>query len=86
MLARTDGEEEDCSLFLRRTEAPVSKSTRKVWSKNVPLRVKLSMHVVDDALLEAYAVGQDAVIPPMNAIPTRCIQVQNVHFCAIYAG
>ena len=42
------------------------------------------LHVVDDALLEAFIAGQDVAIPPVNAIPKRHVQVQNIHFCVIH--
>jgi hypothetical protein len=42
------------------------------------------LHIVDDALLEAFAPGQDAAIPPVNVIPERRVQVQNVHFCVFH--
>lgn len=42
------------------------------------------LHVVDDVLLEAYTAGQEVVIPSMNAIPVRHVQVHNVHFCMIH--
>jgi hypothetical protein len=42
------------------------------------------LHVVNDALMEAYAVGQETMLPPVNAIPARRGQVHNVHFCVIH--
>lgn len=47
-------------------------------------RMRESLHVVDDALLEVFAVGQDAAIPPVHVIPERHVQVQNVDFCVIH--
>jgi hypothetical protein len=47
-------------------------------------RMREVLHVVDDTLLEAFAVGQDAAIPRMNVIPERRVHVQNVHICVIY--
>jgi hypothetical protein len=47
-------------------------------------RMREVIHAVDDALLEAFAAGQDAAIPPVNAIPERRVQVQNIHFCVIH--
>jgi hypothetical protein len=41
------------------------------------------LHVVDDALLEAFTAWQDAAILTVNVIPERRVQVQNVHFCVI---
>lgn len=34
-------------------------------------RMREVLHVVDDALLEAFAAGQDAAIPLVHAIPER---------------
>jgi hypothetical protein len=42
------------------------------------------LHIVDDAMLEAFTVGQAAALPPVHAIPERRVQVQNVHFCVIH--
>jgi hypothetical protein len=48
-------------------------------------RMREVLHIVDDTLLEAFAaIGQDAVIPPVHAIPERRVQVQNVHFCVLH--
>lgn len=41
-------------------------------------------HVIDDALLEVYAVGQEAMIPLVHIITARRVQVHNVHFCVIH--
>jgi hypothetical protein len=60
---------------------------RRGMEQTVSLRIRRMrevLHVVDDVLLEAYVAGQDAAIPPVNAIPEHRVQVQNVHFCVIH--
>jgi hypothetical protein len=47
-------------------------------------RMREVLHIVDDAMLEAFTVGQAAALPPVHAIPERRVQVQNVHFCVIH--
>jgi hypothetical protein len=47
-------------------------------------RMREVLHIVDDAMLEAFTVGQATVLPPVHAIPERRVQVQNVHFCVIH--
>jgi hypothetical protein len=47
-------------------------------------RMREVLHVVDDALLEAYAAGQDAAIQPVNAITARRVQVHNVDFFMLH--
>jgi hypothetical protein len=47
-------------------------------------RMREVLHIVDDAMLEAFAAGQNAALPPVHAIPERCVQVQNVHFCVLH--
>jgi hypothetical protein len=42
------------------------------------------LHIVDDAMLEAFAVGLDAALPPVHVIPERRVQVQNMHFCVLH--
>jgi hypothetical protein len=42
------------------------------------------LHTVDDAMLEAFAAGQAATLPPVHGIPERRVQVQNVHFCVLH--
>jgi hypothetical protein len=42
------------------------------------------MHIVDDAMLEAFAAGQTVALPPVHEIPKRRMQVQNVHFCVFH--
>jgi hypothetical protein len=42
------------------------------------------LHIVDDAMLEAFAAGQDTTLPSVHAIPERSVQVQNVHFCVLH--
>lgn len=44
-------------------------------------RIREVLRVIDDALLEAYAAGQELTIPLVAAIPSRRVQVHNVHFC-----
>ena len=63
------------------------KINEKCIEQTVSLRIRRTrevFHIVDDALLEAYVAGQDATIPPVNAIPARHIRVHNVHFCVIH--
>jgi hypothetical protein len=53
----------------------------------VPLRIHRMcevIHVIDDALLEAYAIGQEAMIPLVHVIPAHRVQVHNMHFCVIH--
>jgi hypothetical protein len=61
---------------------------RKGMEQTISLRIRRMrevLHVVDDTLLEAFAaIGQDAVIPQVHAIPERRVQVQNVHFCVLH--
>jgi hypothetical protein len=55
----------------------------KGMEQTVPLRIchmREVLHVVNDALLEAYVVGQEAMLPPVNVIPARRGQVHNLHF------
>jgi hypothetical protein len=47
-------------------------------------RIREVLHVVDDALLKAYAAGQYATITSVNDIIARRVQVHNVHFCVIH--
>jgi hypothetical protein len=47
-------------------------------------RMREVLHVVDDAMLEAFTVGQATALPPVHEIPERRVQVQNVHFCVLH--
>jgi hypothetical protein len=47
-------------------------------------RMREVLHILDDSMLEAYAAGQAAALPPVHAIPERRVQVQNVHFCVLH--
>lgn len=47
-------------------------------------RMRKVLHIVDDAMLEAFAAGQATALPPMHEIPERRVQVQNVHFCVLH--
>jgi hypothetical protein len=47
-------------------------------------RMREVLHIVDDSMLEAYAAGQAAALPPVHEIPERRVQVQNVHFCVLH--
>jgi hypothetical protein len=47
-------------------------------------RMREVLHIVDDAMLEVFIVGQDAALPPVHTIPERRVQVQNVHFCVLH--
>jgi hypothetical protein len=47
-------------------------------------RIREVFHVIDDALLEAYAARQELTIPLVAAIPSHRVQVHNVHFCVIH--
>jgi hypothetical protein len=47
-------------------------------------RMREVLHIVDDAMLEAFTVGQAAALPPVHAIPERRVQVQNVHYCVLH--
>jgi hypothetical protein len=42
------------------------------------------LHIVDDSMLEAFAAGQAAALPPVQEIPECHVQVQNVHFCVLH--
>jgi hypothetical protein len=46
-------------------------------------RMREVLHIVDDSMLEAYAAGQAAALPPVHEIPERRVQVQNMHFCVL---
>jgi hypothetical protein len=59
------------------------KIVRKGIEQTVSLRIRHMreiFHVVDDALLEAYATGQDATIPPVNTILARRVLVHHTVF------
>jgi hypothetical protein len=47
-------------------------------------RMREVLHIVDDAMLEAFTAGQAAALPPVHAIPERRVQVQNVHYCVLH--
>jgi hypothetical protein len=47
-------------------------------------RMREVLHIVVDAMLEAFAARQNATLPPVHAIPERRVQVQNVHFCVLH--
>jgi hypothetical protein len=47
-------------------------------------RMREVLHIVDDAMLEAFTVGQATALPPVHEIPERRVQVQNVHFCVLH--
>jgi hypothetical protein len=47
-------------------------------------RMREVLHIVDDAMLEAFTVGQATTLPPVHEIPERRVQVQNVHFCVLH--
>jgi hypothetical protein len=47
-------------------------------------RMREVLHIVDDAMLEAFAAGQAAALPPVHEIPERRVQVQKVHFCVLH--
>jgi hypothetical protein len=47
-------------------------------------RMREVLHIVDDAMLEAFAARQAAALPPVHEIPERRVQVQNVHFCVLH--
>jgi hypothetical protein len=87
---RKKGEEH--LLFLPRTKVATSKSAGEGMEQTVSLRIcrmREVLHVVDEALLEAFtseafAAGQDAAIPPVHTIPEHRVQVQNVYFCVIH--
>jgi hypothetical protein len=72
---------------LEKNGGPALKINDKGMEQTVPLCIhsmRKVLHVVDDVLLEAYAAGQEVVIPSMNAIPVRHVQVHNMHFCMIH--
>jgi hypothetical protein len=67
--------------ILTRTVAAASKIDRRGMEQTVSLcirRIRKVLHIVDDTLLEAFTVGQDVAIPPVNDTPERRVQVQNV--------
>jgi hypothetical protein len=47
-------------------------------------RMREVLHIVDDAMLKAFAAGQAATLPPVHEIPERRVQVQNVHLCVLH--
>jgi hypothetical protein len=47
-------------------------------------RMREVLHIVDDAMLEAFTVRQATSLPPVHEIPERRVQVQNVHFCVLH--
>jgi hypothetical protein len=47
-------------------------------------RMREVLHIVDDAMLEAFVPRQAATLPPVHEIPERRVQVQNVHFCVLH--
>jgi hypothetical protein len=47
-------------------------------------RMREVLHIVDDAMLEAFTVGQATTLPPVHEIPERRVQVQNAHFCVLH--
>jgi hypothetical protein len=47
-------------------------------------RMRVVLHIVDDSMLEAFAAGQAAALPPVHEIPERRVQVQNVHLCVLH--
>lgn len=72
---------------MKKNGGPDLKIYKKGIEQTVPLRICRMhdvLHVVNDALLEAYAVGQETMLPPVNAIPAHRGQVHTVHFCVIH--
>jgi hypothetical protein len=47
-------------------------------------RMREVLHIVNDAMLEVFAAGQDTAIPPVHVIPEHRVQVQIVHFCVLH--
>jgi hypothetical protein len=81
------GRREKTLTVLEENGGPGLKIDEKGMEQTVPLRIHHMcevLHVIDDALLEVYAIGQEAMIPLVHVIPARRVQVHNVHFCVIH--
>jgi hypothetical protein len=75
MLVRTQGEEKrTLAVFFDKNGGTGLQIDRKCMKQTVSLRIRRIhevLYIVDDALLEAYAAGQDVAITPVSTIPAR---------------